>query len=146
MKNLNSIISGLDNLIPNADKEDALPVMKALLTFLRNDLETIAQTMKADKERLESELALALSDEPVYALHWSRDCDCYESTTRHAYSNGKEYLQDVSRSYEDAEGPQAWTIVTKEYYDAFEESHRDLAMEAHENGHDHVVYSSGPAF
>jgi hypothetical protein len=76
----------------------------------------------------------------IYAVRWSRDCDMCESNRRVEFKNrfAMEYAE--MHMYEDAEGPQSITVITKSEYDEFENSTRDRVMEAYENGNGFSIY------
>ena len=86
------------------------------------------------------ELRLRMTPWPVYFIDSGMDCDCSQWRRARCFDTGSEALNYIKLSYENAEGPQGWERITKEDYDRFENQSYDLAMEAHENGHDHIVY------
>lgn len=74
-----------------------------------------------------------------YYINWGRDCDGCESTRAVKFSSAYDALESIDASYEWADGPETWDKVTKEEYEEFQPSFRDLGMEAYENGHPHVL-------
>lgn len=80
----------------------------------------------------------------LYVSTWSRDCDMCEGTYRHKLEADdlfQAYIDFWEQKAEDAEGPFAVHIITKEQYDCFQSSTRDRALEAFEDGHPHVIYA-----
>jgi hypothetical protein len=68
------------------------------------------------------------------------DCDCSQWSTLEAIPAQRVYLErELQRIYENAEGPVSWGLceppARPEYHS------RDLALEAFEDGHPHVVYA-----
>jgi hypothetical protein len=76
----------------------------------------------------------------VYAARFSRDCDMFERTWAQEYPNIWAFKLAVRHVYDDAEGEQPITRITKKEYDEFEPSHRDRVMEAYENGRGNSIY------
>lgn len=76
----------------------------------------------------------------IYVIYGGMDCDCvsYERSTTCANQADFEEWEDCM--YEDAEGPVWARQVSKSEYDKHQPQSRDLALEAHEDGHPHVVY------
>ena len=76
----------------------------------------------------------------VAVIVTSRDCDMCVATERRVVSASIHELdQFLDRLYDGAEGPVSWHIQAPS--DPFEYSFRDLAAEAYEDGHAHVVYA-----
>ena len=76
----------------------------------------------------------------IYVIYGGMDCDCvkYEdSTTCASQSDFEEWENEL---YEYAEGTVWARQVSKAEYDKFSPSSRDLALEAYEDGHPHIVY------
>lgn len=70
------------------------------------------------------------------------DCDCSSWT-------GRVFLlpavpvkvnQSIEKMYESAEGPITWHLTRPSMAQHIRETNRDLALEAFEDGHPHVVY------
>lgn len=95
-------------------------------------------------QRLERSLHIAKVAQGGKVLIVSSGVDCDHSSWA-----GRTELVDatsvavdawIDRFYECAEGPQSFFITSPDQAPEFEEESRDLALEAHENGHSHVVY------
>lgn len=95
------------------------------------------------QERVQLQRALdrATVNGQVTVVTKGMDCDCsafHYRTTRNRDILMAEF-QGITRRYEDAEGPlQVWFEQPGDYPDCHES--RDLALEAFEDGHPHVVY------
>jgi len=76
----------------------------------------------------------------VYASIWFRDCDMAEGSYAYEFDSFEEFKEWEKREYESAEGPMSISLITKEQFDNFQSSSRDLVLEAFEDGHPHVVY------
>ena len=77
----------------------------------------------------------------IYVVYGGMDCDCVSFTDKTSFSTLLAYKVWEDRLYEEAEGPVWHHRCSKKAYDEFETESRDLALEAHENGHPWVVYS-----
>ena len=77
----------------------------------------------------------------IYVVYGGMDCDCVRFTDKTSFSTLLAYKVWEDRLYEEAEGPMWHHRCSKKAYDEFETESRDLALEAHENGHPWVVYS-----
>ncbi|MDD4972043.1 MAG: hypothetical protein PHT07_21665 [Paludibacter sp.] len=84
--------------------------------------------------------AAKLPGRKVYGIRFSRDCDMYESNWRVSFKNWFDYQYALMHMYDDAEGSQSITVITKSEYDEFQPSHRDRIMEAYENGNGSSIY------
>jgi len=75
----------------------------------------------------------------VALITWSRDCDMCEGTSRRIVA-AKAHIIDLSieADLEGAEGPTNHWLQKPS--DPFESEFRDRAMEAHEDGHRHIIY------
>lgn len=70
------------------------------------------------------------------------DCDCTKyAHKRTAPSDLDAYIRWEEDQYEWADGPMSIRIVSDEEAATFEGYSRDLALEAYEDGHPHVVYA-----
>lgn len=94
----------------------------------------VKRLREAIRELQEDRERLLVDPEPVYAAIWFRDCDCAEASYARKFENEKEFQIWRDDFYESAEGPCSATRCTKEQYEAFEESTRDRALEAFEDG------------
>lgn len=77
---------------------------------------------------------------PVYFQVDSMDCDCSRSVRAVRYKNMREAERCIDSIYDNAEGPIYVTRISKKDYQSFKSYRRDLAAEAYENGHSHIVY------
>lgn len=76
----------------------------------------------------------------VALIEWSRDCDMCEATTRTEVEAVPWVIEEImNERLAWAEGPTRFRI--QRMSDPFEYEFRDLAMEAHENGHRHVIHA-----
>lgn len=84
--------------------------------------------------------ALAIADERgrVALFVWSRDCDMTEGYSRREVS-AADALEQRDRMMDDREGPMS--ISLHRTSEPFEGYSRDLAMEASEDGHPHVIHA-----
>lgn len=85
-------------------------------------------------------------DGMIGLIESGRDCDCvqYVHPAGTCPATVADYLIRESRMLEGADGPCRLGIVTPEEAKAQGYESRDLALEAFEDGHPHVVYSSFP--
>ena len=77
------------------------------------------------------------------AVVWSgRDCDGsrYENSVAIVEANKKALESHIEHSYEWADGPCAYYIERPSVARELKHSSRDLALEAFEDGHSHVIY------
>lgn len=77
----------------------------------------------------------------TYVIYGGMDCDCVKYVDRTTFKSRAEFL-DWKQHYQDheAEGPfWAHQVSKAEFDDLYPES-RDLALEAYEDGHPHIVY------
>jgi len=76
----------------------------------------------------------------VYGIESGMDCDCSAWRTvikiRPTLQAYDKYMDDL---YSNAEGQCGMCLIPWQDARDFEPEHRDLAMEAHEDGHDHIV-------
>lgn len=80
----------------------------------------------------------------VAIVYGFRDCDGCESTGNVGYIPAivSAYLRAIDRLRRDAEGPVWYGLEKPSVAYRINPGFRDLAMEAYENGHPHVIYSS----
>jgi len=78
----------------------------------------------------------------VAVIESGMDCDCVQYTGHvHDFpSDTVGFYGALADMYSWAEGPISWRIVKPSESHFIERTSRDLIMEAHENGHPHVVY------
>ena len=84
--------------------------------------------------------AAKLPGRKLYAVRFSRDCDMCESYHRTEFRNWFAYQYALIHMYDDAEGPQSITLISKEEYEGFESHTRDRVMESFENGNGFSIY------
>lgn len=70
----------------------------------------------------------------VYIHKWERDCDCVEFSMAYEFASSEEAWEFIQNSYEGAEGPVAFDVISQEDYVSFEYSERDRVLEAFEHG------------
>jgi len=103
----------------------------------------IAKELETDKIARRFSLARRITekqqDGKVALVVDSMDCDCVRVIDSYIV-NAAPFLieQEIERIYEGAEGPTSIWIESPD--DMPEPSSRDLALEAFEDGHQHVVY------
>ena len=71
------------------------------------------------------------------------DCDCsmyHRESIRNAFSSVAEFRKWLDDEYEYAEGPHNVQLTHPDNIDKSRNASRDLALEAFEDGHPHVVY------
>ena len=97
-------------------------------------LEKIAYKNNIDKYAENGKVAI------VYGF---MDCDCARSddNVNIIDANIVSVNQWEERFWDGAEGQQWWSIETMAYANSLTPSSRDLAMEAFEDGHPHVIYA-----
>ena len=78
----------------------------------------------------------------VAVIEGGMDCDCsaYEGHVHTFPAKLSEFWDRIDKMYYDAEGPIHWYVERPSVALNVESSSRDLALEAFENGHQHVVY------
>lgn len=79
-------------------------------------------------------------DGKVAIIVTSTDCDWTRATYCHLLDPA-ELFSYIDQLYEDAEGPTNWHIERPSDTKDFRSSSRDLALEAFEDGHPHLIYS-----
>lgn len=100
---------------------------------------TCAEAMSQEQKNCYYTNNLNVGDPVVLLCSWSRDCDMCESTSSRLVSADLAVIDDIiTNDYEWAEGPMNHWIQKPS--DFFEPSFRDRAMEAYEDGHQHIIY------
>lgn len=84
-----------------------------------------------------------LRDGKCYLSRFERDCDMMQSFSVRQCNSLESAIRYRDSVYEGAEGPCSVRPLTREEYDEAKpcEETRDLALEAHEDGHPHVIYT-----
>ena len=118
---------------------------KAEKKVLRNWYKSIYDDKRDDALVYKARVARKIEENRVgnelYVYVWSRDCDMCEGSSRYTIpASVLAYEKFCNDQYECAEGPMRINIMSRTEYDEFEPHFRDLALEAFENGHPHVVY------
>ena len=132
----------LINYLKNDQKDDCFERIAALGAMLRFD--------KAERDELKFRSLLKAyitenekGEKVVYAWVSGMDCDCSQYGYVQAYPADYEgYRQAIEKAYEWADGPMSIDLIhpsTLEEAKKSQYSH-DLAAEAFEDGHPHVVY------
>lgn len=80
-----------------------------------------------------------ITNRKIYFIHSSTDCDWSHSRCRCVVNNWREFDRYIENAHDNAEGPQGFERITKDEYDEYKNSSRDLALEAYENGHPHSI-------
>ena len=107
---------------------------EAILKLEQESHEAEVSRLRQEISNLQEENRLLLENKPVYAIVWSRDCDCCEATHAQRWGSERQFQNWRERFYEGLEGPGSVTRCSKEEYKEFEASTRDLALEAFEDG------------
>lgn len=97
-------------------------------------------TIKKELRQLRTRVVDIVTRRPVYFYSSGMDCDCVSYGHPVKYDNIFVAEKDIEESYAWADGPMSYERMTKADYEEAESYSRDLAMEAHEDGHDHIVY------
>ena len=81
------------------------------------------------------------ADGYIWCQSGGRDCDMCESTSRPYKMRASlmEWQRHINNLYEWAEGAVWFWLVHEDKLSDCEHGFRDLAFEAHEDGHDHIV-------
>lgn len=95
------------------------------------------------RKRLNEACFIADNGKPmVYVEVYGMDCDCTQySHLSTAPATFKAYEAWQDEQLEWADGPMHFSIMPEHEADSFRSYSRDLAMEAYEDGHPHVIYS-----
>jgi len=113
-----------------------------LLNQIEHRQGTLARAQHRRLARMHLHQAIKACDEQgkVAVIVTSRDCDMCEGTSRSLIAaNVHAYDKFVNRQLDTAEGPMHFHLQAPS--DSFEYRFRDLAAEAFEDGHPHVVYA-----
>jgi hypothetical protein len=128
------------NILRKAGFSDA-DVLKHLDTFAAPSLE---RRHEATQERVAIIRQLSeLSEAGKIAIVESgMDCDCvaYTGNVRTCSSDSASFWETVNKMYENAEGPISWYLARPSEARNIKSTSRDLAFEAYEDGHPHVVF------
>ena len=81
-----------------------------------------------------------ITNRTIYLEIDSTDCDHSRSTYAVRKSNIKKAEAFIDDLYQWAEGLTYVCEISKEEFEAFEAQHRDMALEAFENGHAHSIH------
>jgi hypothetical protein len=73
--------------------------------------------------------ARMLDPRPVYMSHYSRDCDLMEVTVARKFKNYREARKFMEYAWENTEGAEYFSVITREAYEEFQTQRRDLAAE-----------------
>ena len=88
-----------------------------------------------------AEASRFITDAEVGVIWSGMDCDCVSYTRSSVVSaNPIKLHKYIVDSYDCAEGPLSYRFVPVDVANKHQYTSRDLAMEAFENGHSHVVY------
>ena len=121
------------------------PALNKFLHKLGRKVVENQSTGDALKRRQElSELIASKEQQGLVAIvYGGRDCDMVQWDNRVAVVPATVTFIErwVDIYMEAAEGPQWWSIDSLSEVRDLEPSRRDLALEAHEDGHPHVVYA-----
>lgn len=107
-----------------------------------NKLRSQAPDYLAKRERLYQRID-SMTENGHVGLHIDAiDCDCAHYTRAWSIpmTSHRAVLREIERAYDDAEGMMTVSVVTPQFADTHEWTSRDLALEAFEEGHPHVVY------
>lgn len=95
-----------------------------------------------DRAKVAHRLDGAVQDGKLGVIRDGMDCDCvrYHHESIVNYPGLIEFMQSEEEHYSWLDGPETTSYVHPSRIDRNGNYSRDLAMEAHENGHEHVVY------
>jgi hypothetical protein len=125
--------------------EAAINALKPQLQFdSQFDLREIIGNLKA--ERMQYVMDCISENGKVAVVESGRDCDCVQ------YSGHVHIIEATTAAYEElydhtaewADGPFFFELMRCSVAGGIQAESRDLAMEAYEDGHAHVVYSAFP--
>lgn len=121
-----------------------LMVLSVVAEADRSTSEAAAERRKflADCERLAEDV----DGVPTIAVVWSgMDCDCsaYRNVVRLVQGGAKEVDEHIKHTMKWSDGPCDFVLAAPSAVAGLRESHRDLAAEAHEDGHPHLVVWPG---
>jgi hypothetical protein len=95
------------------------------------------------KVGLVDKIASLAEDGKVAVVYNERDCDMVQSNgnVKILPASAVAFIRWLDKKLEWAEGPVNWELYNPSETVGIEQTTRDLAMEAYENGHPHVVYA-----
>lgn len=96
-----------------------------------------------ENARLRRILDRAQSDGKIGIVVSGMDCDCssfHRERVYDSFSSVMEIKRFEDKAYEDAEGPLTVSFIHPSKINPSNNASRDLALEAFEDGHAHVVY------
>jgi hypothetical protein len=130
----------MSNVMHNKGVSDAV-ILKTLHTCSNPDLSELHESVQK-RIALNRKISEFAEDGKICVVEGGMDCDCsaYEGHVHTFSSNLTEFWEGIERMYYNAEGPIHWHIIRPSDADSVDRSSRDLALEAFENGHAHVVY------
>lgn len=116
-----------------------------LRRLVKKLLRRVAEDRLEARARLKTRIDLCAEDGLILIVESGMDCDGSAWSGRTALLQAS--VMVFEKAYEEkiswADGPISWVIHKPSEKSSFSESHRDLALEAFENGHPHVLrYSS----
>ena len=113
---------------------------KALHSFGRWIVRCRPEDGLAAKARFADDIRRAAKNGKIKIIESGMDCDCvqYSGRVYRCPATVVAANQIIERIYAEAEGPVSWRIASPDEKIVY--SSRDLAAEAHEDGHPHVVY------
>lgn len=96
-----------------------------------------------DRKKLADMIHLANEGGYIAVVHGGRDCDMaqWDNNVTVLPANTLKVERWIENLYEWADGPRWWRITTLSEAASLRASSRDLALEAFEDGHPHVVYA-----
>lgn len=96
----------------------------------------------AKKERFYTRIRSCTVNGKIGIIVDAMDCDCAQYSRGHIIDAKSPVAVDkaVCEIYDDAEGPMSVAVVLPEVAKKHKWTSRDLALEAYEDGHPHVVY------
>ena len=112
-------------------KDISNPIPRKYRNLMRNGYWTVVENSKRQLSRLDRR--------NKYYINWGRDCDGCESSRSVKFNGAYEAHTFIEEAYNWADGPETWSPCTKEEYEQYQPTFRDLGMEAYENGHPHVL-------
>ena len=123
----------------NPDMDHTKPSAQRFRTHAREQNSRMLRDRLVEREKNVAHMNSCAQGGEVCLVIDSMDCDCYRVTYGVILPAVRVVVEDyVNQLYEDAEGPTSVYITHPD--EMPERQERDLALEAYEDGHPHVVY------
>lgn len=107
---------------------------KAVCSLMQEHHNKEVESLKKQIRSLQNDYQLLLLNQPVYAVVWARDCDCFESTFARSWESERDFQLWLEDFANHAEGPFSVERCEKQDLEEFQTITRDRVMEAYEDG------------